>query len=76
MGNSVVIFLVGLSALLVLYQFWFQNLRYVKMGNKIPGPPTIPILGNAYLALGKSPTGKESIIDILLCFYENGYSVF
>ncbi|KAJ8947563.1 hypothetical protein NQ318_005043, partial [Aromia moschata] len=47
--------LIGICVLLIAYEYWFRNLRYVKLSTKIPGPPTIPIVGNAYLALGKSP---------------------
>lgn len=56
--SSVFIFLAGIVTILGLYEYWFRSLRTSKLGNQIPGPPTIPILGNAHLALGRSPTGK------------------
>ncbi|VEN62466.1 unnamed protein product [Callosobruchus maculatus] len=56
LDNSMTIYLAGIGAILVLYHFWFKSLRYVQLGNKMPGPLAIPILGNAYMALGKSPT--------------------
>nr|QLL22066.1 cytochrome P450 [Tribolium confusum]UXX17146.1 CYP4G7 [Tribolium confusum] len=56
LGNSLVIFLGVVTAILAIYHFWFQSLRYTKLGNKIPGYDPIPIIGNAHLALNKSPT--------------------
>lgn len=50
--------LIGIFTLLVVYELWFRNLRYVKLGNQIPGPKTLPVFGNAFLALGHSPGGK------------------
>nr|WCC58132.1 cytochrome P450 [Pharsalia antennata] len=47
--------LIGICTLLIVYEFWFRNLRYVKLGNKMPGPLSIPLIGNAYLAIGQSP---------------------
>ncbi|XP_073962127.1 LOW QUALITY PROTEIN: cytochrome P450 4g15-like [Choristoneura fumiferana] len=42
------------SGLWFLYR-WQQTSRLHKMGNKLPGPSTVPIFGNALLALGKKP---------------------
>lgn len=39
---------------LALIHFLLQYRRLAKMGNKIPGPPTLPFLGNALLVLNKT----------------------
>lgn len=44
---------------MVLLYWWQQTKRMVKMGNKIPGPPTLPILGNAHYVIGKTHNGKR-----------------
>ncbi|KAJ6640354.1 Cytochrome P450 4g15 [Pseudolycoriella hygida] len=39
---------------LIVFYYWQQNKRYVKLGNLMPGPPTLPLLGNAHYVIGKS----------------------
>jgi cytochrome P450 family 4 len=41
--------LLTVVATLVALHFWQTTRRERKIGNKIPGPPTIPILGNAHI---------------------------
>lgn len=43
---------------LTSYYFWFQSTRYFKLGNKIPGFPPLPFIGNALVVVNKTPTGK------------------
>lgn len=38
----------------MLFHLWMQSRRYVKLGNKIPGPKAYPFIGNANLLLGKT----------------------
>lgn len=46
------------TGLWLLYR-WQQQSRLHKMGNQLPGPLPIPLFGNALLALGKKPEGKD-----------------
>ncbi|KAJ8976564.1 hypothetical protein NQ317_016358 [Molorchus minor] len=55
LSSPVFTVLIGICVALIAYEYWFRSQRYVKMANKIPGPITLPILGNAYMAIGKSP---------------------
>ncbi|KAJ8976568.1 hypothetical protein NQ317_016362, partial [Molorchus minor] len=55
LSSPVLTVLIGICVALIVYEYWFRSQRYVKMANKIPGPITLPILGNAYMAIGKSP---------------------
>nr|QYA71975.1 cytochrome P450 [Anoplophora glabripennis] len=55
-SSILMLVLISICTLLIVYEYWFRNLRYVKLGNKMPGPRTIPLLGNAYLAIGQSPS--------------------
>lgn len=45
------------STLWVLYR-WQQQSRLFMLGNKIPGPYSVPLFGNALLLLGKKPDRK------------------
>nr|QKY88960.1 cytochrome P450 CYP4G9 [Athetis dissimilis] len=47
--------LVILASCVWLIHRWQQQTRLYRMGNIIPGPPTVPILGNALMALFKDP---------------------
>lgn len=51
--------LIAVIAALTVYHFWDQSRRMAKMGNAIPGPPTLPLLGNAHFFIGKSHNGGE-----------------
>ncbi|XP_068085804.1 cytochrome P450 4C1-like isoform X1 [Anabrus simplex] len=48
-GYSIAIFL--LSCVFV-FKFWWSRRRLRQLGNKIPGPPTLPLLGNIIQCLG------------------------
>lgn len=37
---------------------FYKSQESFKLGLQIPGPEPIPILGNALMALGKTPNGK------------------
>nr|AZR39474.1 cytochrome P450 [Agasicles hygrophila] len=56
-GNTVLIFLLGITTLLTLYEYWCQNQRHVKLAKDIPSIKRLPIVGNAHLVLGKSAAG-------------------
>lgn len=63
-SSIIMVVLIGIITLLVVYEYWFRNLRYVKLGNQIPGPKSFPLIGNAYLAIGQSPGGKRRDIFV------------
>lgn len=50
--------LIGIFVSLTVYHFYQQSRRQTKMGDKIPGPPTIPFLGNAHYFFKKHNHGK------------------
>lgn len=35
-----------------------KNSRFYELGNKIPGPKALPLIGNAHLAWGMDATGE------------------
>lgn len=51
--------LIAITIGTVLLYWWQQTKRMVRMANKIPGPPTLPILGNAHYVLGKTHNGNS-----------------
>lgn len=51
--------LIAICAGLAVYHWWDQSRRMAKMGNAIPGPPTLPLLGNAHFFIGKTHNGAE-----------------
>ncbi|CAH1103827.1 unnamed protein product [Psylliodes chrysocephalus] len=64
--NPLITIILGVAAILSIYQYWFHSQRYVKLGNQLPGPSTIPILGNAHMVLGLSASG---IFDLVVRVY-------
>lgn len=60
--------LLVVSAVLYAIHYYQMQSRLRKLGDKIPGPPTVPFLGNALMALGKSPHGEWKFIIRLLSF--------
>lgn len=52
---------------LAVAHFWLEQRRMAKLGNLIPGPPTLPLLGNAHYVYKKTHHGKYCIPGFLLC---------
>lgn len=50
--------LIFASISLALLHVYLQSRRIAKIGNKIPGPPTLPIIGNAHYVWNKTHHGK------------------
>lgn len=62
------IFLILLSLIILLITYFLlKRKRNVDLGNKIPGPRTIPLLGNGHSFLNKSTDGKWLIKIIFIC---------
>ncbi|XP_029043020.2 cytochrome P450 4g15-like [Osmia bicornis bicornis] len=55
--------LIAISTTLLAVYLYIENLRVVRFGNKIPGPKTVPILGNALLTVGLHP---NQVLDFLI----------
>lgn len=60
-------FLSFFITLTVAFLVWFYKKYYrsISLANKLPGPPALPILGNALMFLGKSPPELVKIIEAL-----------
>jgi hypothetical protein len=50
--------LLGVVFVLAVVHFWQLSRRDRKIGDLLPGPPVLPILGNAHYFLKKSNHGK------------------
>ncbi|CAD6208793.1 GSCOCT00003601001.2-RA-CDS [Cotesia congregata] len=61
--------LVFIAATLAFVHFYMENMRIVKMGNKIPGPKTVPFFGNALIALGVHP---KDVLNTVLQYLHHG----
>nr|AVL92841.1 CYP450 [Locusta migratoria] len=51
-GSSVLYPFLIVTAILTIIHYWQQNTRYVKLGNKLPGPPALPFIGNLHYLFG------------------------
>lgn len=45
---------------------YYKSQESYKLGLQIPGPDPIPIMGNALMAVGKTPNGKHFLISYAL----------
>lgn len=52
--------LIFVTICLALLHVYLQSRHIARIGNKIPGPPTLPIIGNAHYVWNKSHNGKEN----------------
>lgn len=50
--------LIFVTISLTLLHFYLESRRIAIIGNKIPGPPTLPIIGNAHYVWSKTHNGK------------------
>lgn len=46
--------LIAVTVALSLAHFYLQYRRVAKLGNKIPGPPSLPFIGNALMVINKT----------------------
>lgn len=58
LSNPLYISVLGALLALTLYDIWFRNTDAYKKLKTIPGPPVFPLIGNAHLILGLTPTGE------------------
>lgn len=58
--------LIFVTISLALTHLYLQTRRIARLGNKIPGPPTLPIIGNAHYVWNKTHNGRKK--NILLQF--------
>lgn len=61
--------LLAIVAVLAAVHFWQMSRRERKIGDLLPGPPTIPIVGNAHYFINSSNHGKFLVTN---CF-NNSY---
>lgn len=55
--------LVLLIVILITIYFYIETSHTIRYGRKLPGPPTIPFLGNGYLAINLQP---EDVLELIL----------
>lgn len=53
--------LITVVVALATVHFWQQTRRERRIGDLIPGPPTIPILGNAHYFVNLKNNGKSEL---------------
>lgn len=61
--------LIATTVALGLYYWHTQSQRLAKYGNLIPGPPTLPFIGNAHYVIGKNHNGESSVVKGYLPIY-------
>lgn len=59
--STVFILILFIILALTAIHVYFKSQESYKLGIQIPGPEPLPILGNALLALGKTPDGKYDL---------------
>lgn len=76
--SSSTTFYILLTTTIVLWfvHWWKQQSHIFKLGNSLPGPSGIPFLGNALIALGRTPNGKFSDIYFISWMVLNVFIVF
>ncbi|XP_046992771.1 cytochrome P450 4g15-like [Schistocerca americana] len=54
------------TAILTIIHYWRENSRFVKLGNKLPGPPTLPFIGNIHMIFGITSSNEimEKALEI------------
>ncbi|KAL3266632.1 hypothetical protein HHI36_010795 [Cryptolaemus montrouzieri] len=68
-GGYLIYFLISIVGLLCLYHLWWSSQRYVKLGQKIPGPPFVPLFGNALQIFSGEYRSASGIMSIVLDNY-------
>lgn len=58
---AIFILIVFVILAITAIHFYYTSQESFKLGIRIPGPTPIPILGNALLALNKTPNGKYTV---------------
>lgn len=48
---------------LTLLHVYLQSRRIAKLGNLIPGPATLPLIGNAHMVWNKTHNGRHSSVE-------------
>ncbi|XP_054727616.1 uncharacterized protein LOC129237145 [Anastrepha obliqua] len=54
--NPLYITLIGVVLAITLYDIWYRHTDVYKKLRTIPGPPILPLIGNAHLLVGLTPT--------------------
>lgn len=53
------------TSIVGLMIYWYSiTERFAKYANKLRGPPTLPIIGNAHYLIGKSHNGQYRIVAL------------
>ncbi|XP_044019149.1 cytochrome P450 4g15-like [Aphidius gifuensis] len=61
-SSSLLYPLVLIIVTLWILHYYIENMRIVRMGNKLPGPKTVPFFGNALLAYGVQPRDVLNVV--------------
>ena len=66
--NPIWTILLGVAAIVILFEIWVKNTREYKVTQNIPCPPRIPVLGNAHLVASLTNAGKLVIKSVSMYF--------
>lgn len=56
--SSIFILILFVILAVTAIHFYYKSQESFKLGLRIPGPEPLPLLGNALIAVGKTPNGK------------------
>ncbi|XP_067640790.1 cytochrome P450 4g1-like [Eurosta solidaginis] len=56
LSSPLYISLIGVAFAITLYDIWFRNTDAYKKLRNMPGPPILPVIGNAHLVIGLTAT--------------------
>ena len=74
--NPIWTILLGVAAIVILFEIWVKNTREYRVTQNIPCPPRIPVLGNAHLVARLTNAGEFVIKRVSMYFFLLLFSTF